>query len=119
MSRLTLIDDGMTLEARVPARPPLHPDVHFTYRPATAKEVSRLLRQGHPTPEEDWKADAALVASHVLSWDVQAKAADGVITTAPISPDSLARLPAPLFTALLNFVCGYATSGEQERSEKN
>lgn len=113
-----IIEDGMNLEGRIPARPPLYGELRFVYRPALSTEVYRNVRTQRQSPEEEWRADAAIIARHLVSWDLQTRAADGSLVLAPINEGILAKLPHAVFQQLLAHVQGYATT-EQERSEKN
>jgi len=114
MPRLAL-NDGYTLEAAT-----LHecdgtaglPVVCFRYRPALPDALAEwrygLNRATSGRAEVD--ATARFLADHLVSWDV--RAADG--TNAPVSADTIRRVPEPILNQLLRRVLSWAGPAQEQ-----
>jgi hypothetical protein len=114
MSLLIPIHDGYTMEAKVQLGRGLPPLI-VTYRPALADEVYDFLRAPQATGKEKLKAVTDLLSAHLKSWN----AADETGAAAPVSAESLRRLPHRVLERLVDLVTGYAPSGEAEADAKN
>jgi hypothetical protein len=102
-----LIQDGFTLDGDIPARGP-YPAVAFRYRPALAEDVYEYTQARVDSGKKRLEATVAIVAKHIVSWDVE----DGDKKPVPITPATLARVPQPYLDAMLDHVTGYAYVGQ-------
>ncbi|MDB5312656.1 MAG: hypothetical protein JWO38_6858 [Gemmataceae bacterium] len=118
MARLSL-NDGYTLDAATlpefgGARG--FPVVTYRYRPALPdalaewRYASRMAGSG----KAEVDATAKLVAGHLVSWDVEV--APG--TTAPITPETVRKVPEPILNQILERVVSWA-GPEQEKAAGN
>jgi hypothetical protein len=88
-----LINDGMTLKATASAN---GKSINFTYRPALAEAVM------------DYQIAAGRAASgaeRMRAWDVED--GDDSLRTAPITVDTLNRIPPYLLNKMVDFITGY------------
>jgi hypothetical protein len=110
------IDDGLTLDGVIPARPGLHPALAFTYRPATAAEVQRYLNALARGDERDpIRATVRLVEAHLVEWEAKGKGGEPL----PLSEAALRRLRHQVLQGLADHVCGYVASGEADDDAGN
>lgn len=116
--------DGYTCRgaAELPGRPRLA----FTYRPArpaATYEYRRAVRAAE-TGDAYWAAVRALLAAHVIGWDVQQAAPNGHAVPLPFAPAALDRADLQLlfgaayFDQMVNHVTGFEAA-DWEREEKN
>lgn len=102
-----LIDDGFTVEAVTAAatkdgRFTDLPVVSFAYRPATWPAVAAWQRS-YGTAQEAEETVRLVVAS-LVRWDVVTAAGQ----PAPLTADSVRRVPGPVFDQLLAAIVGWA-----------
>ena len=118
MPRLA-IDDGYTLEAAT--KPDFGgmsnlPVVTYRYRPALPdalgewRYAARLAASG----KAEVDATAKLVADHLVSWDVT----DAAGKPAPITPDTVRKVPEPILHQLVDTVASWA-GPEQDAAAGN
>lgn len=107
-----LIRDGYTLEGLIPARPGLHGELRFSYRPALPERVVEYLRADKSTAAKEVGAAVKLLGEHLVSWDAEEP------LTPEGAPGLLRRLPHPVLTALVDHVTGYSATDWAAR-EKN
>lgn len=100
-----LIPDGFTLEGLIPARPGLHGDVRFKYRPARSERVIEYLKADKGTPAKDLVADVKLLLDQLVSWEVEA----------PLDEPTLRMVAYPALQTMVNHVCGYSATDWKER----
>jgi hypothetical protein len=89
----------------LPERKGVHPALSFTYRPALATEAQDYRAGLNGSPEDIHNARVALVASHLLSWDVR----DCKGVAVPISESVLHRVRYQALTALAGTILGGPT----------
>lgn len=114
MGLLIPLNDGYTLEGKVPAFGTL-PELNFRFRPALPDTVYEFLRSPRGSGKDEAKAVVELLGKHVVGWDVKEKE-DG--ETIPVSPDALKRLPHRYQQRMVDIVTGYAPD-EQAKDVKN
>jgi len=112
------IDDGYTLDGET--LPEFGNDrglpvVQFRYRPAMAAAQSAYLAKLRKLdrPEDEFEASARIICDHLVSWDVLQKG-----RPAPITPESLSKLPFSVVGQLLTAVLSWPER-EQEEAAKN
>lgn len=108
-----LIRDGFTLEGLVPARPGLHGEVRFSYRPAIPERVGEYLKADASTAPKELANHVKLLLEHLVSWDVEENG-----QPVPLDAAALRRVPHGALQVLLNHVTGYTATDWGER-EKN
>ena len=104
-----LIRDGYTLDGKIPAKPGLHGEVKFSYRPALPERVVEFLRADTSTPVRELANTIKLLSEHLVAWDEECD---------PTSPETLRRVPHSALQLLVNHVTGYSATDWAER-EKN
>ena len=102
-----LIDDGFTVTATL--KRGRWPEITFTYRPALpeASDTYQLEAQRAQTGADRTRAATGLLLKHLVSWDAQLVGKSDEDGTAPLSAESLRRLPPIVRDALVDVVCGY------------
>lgn len=98
------INDGLTLDATIEARPGLHPALRVKYRPALPEKVNGYLKELRLSGKAHTDAGVDLLAEHLVSWDAKDDAGNEV----PISPRVLRRIYQPLLERLLDLVTTYS-----------
>lgn len=109
------IDDGFTLQGKITELRGVHPEIHFTYRPAMpvrayAFASSRLNR----TPEEQLEETAKLLAEHVTDWDAR----DRVGNVLPRDVRTFKGIYARALDQMLDAVLGYSPAARSEDEKK-
>ncbi len=104
-----LINDGMTLTAKVAARGPW-PELVAKYRPALPAAVIEYVEACKPSAAARLQATIKLLTDHLVSWDVTD--AKGEIMA--VTPASLRRVPQPYLDELTNHVTGYGSQAEED-----
>ena len=115
------IQDGFTLTGKIAARPGLHGEVCFVYRPALPEDVYEYQRKrdAAKTAREQLDIDARLLVDdgrtrgHIESWDV----VDVDDKPIPLTVATIRRLYTSAINTLLNHVTGYVATFED--AEKN
>lgn len=94
----------------VPPWPALELEVHPAC-PADILQHEAAVKAAGDDPAKAVRANAEFFARHVAGWSatVEAAGGDGVVRTvpAPVSPDTVASLPLPVFNQLYDIVCGF------------
>ena len=114
-----MINDGYTLEAATVPDCDGYTDlpvVHYRYRPAMPDALAewRFALNRAATGRAEVDATSKLLATHLVSWDVQAADGSGV----PITVDMIRRVPEPILNQLLRRVLSWA-GPEQEKAVGN
>jgi hypothetical protein len=99
-----LINDGMTLKATASAN---GKSINFTYRPALAEAVMdyQIAAGRAASGAERMRAFASILVPYLQSWDVED--GDDSLRTAPITVDTLNRIPPYLLNKMVDFITGY------------
>ncbi len=107
---LAYIHDGYTRNGHIKAVPGLHPEVKFTFRPATAAQVELILGKTRREQNDDAVTSfhSQVIASHVIEWDIQ----DEKKRPLEIKVDKIRRLQSGVFGKLFGMVIGQIPSEE-------
>ena len=100
-----LIHDGYTSDGKVEAAG-RWPELNFRYRVALPEAVFEYRRACRAGGKEELAAAVSLLKGQLVSWDATLLA-DGKEEGAPVSPENIRRLPAPVLDRLVDLVCGY------------
>jgi len=96
-------DDGYTESGYVEAKPGLHGEFRFTYRPLLTETRSRLLRSfDNLKAEEQDLIVAKTLAERVASWSLTKQSGEAV----PVAVDNVRRLKPAIFFRLWSVVLG-------------
>lgn len=111
---LDFIPDGYEFPAYIKARPGLHREFRFTFRPFTQQEVIALStkRDRAETNEEKARIQAEAVAPRIKTWS--AKMPDG--GTVAINSANLLRLTPTLHDSVCGIVLGYWPSDDDPKT---
>lgn len=100
------IDDGQTVDFRIPAVPGIHPELTGAFRPALPG--SRYTFERDPEPDGDAYAKklAGFVRKRIVSWSATVRKGDAR-EPAPVTVELLLKMPPSMFSKLSNIVLGY------------
>lgn len=107
-----LIRDGLTLDGKIAAVAGLHGELRFNYRPALPEDVHAFVNL---PPKETFRGTVALVARHLVSWDLLDEREQEI----PPTEAHVRRVYYSVLQQLANHVCGYVFSGDAEADLKN
>lgn len=108
-------DDGYTLEAYLAAKPLMHNEVRFTYRPLELPERATMLNILDRGDEKvSAKAFSAVLASRISKWTITQKLADGTRIPMVIAEKEVSRLKPLLWRRLVNIVILGVEAGDQD-----
>lgn len=102
------LEDGYTAKGYLKAVPQLYPEVRFTYRPILPEQRAAFVeavRKAKDGPGAE-RRTAAILAKHLLTWDVTDSKGD----TVSITGDRILRLRWALYDRLVAVVL-YGTEG--------
>jgi hypothetical protein len=96
-------NDGYTEPGYVAARPGLHDELRFTFRPMLPAEQGKWVRDSDKMRPELFDRECAkMIASRVKSWSL----VDGKDEPLPISPKTIGQLKPAVFNRLHGIVLG-------------
>ena len=103
-------DDGYTEQGYIEAKPGLHGEFRFSYRPLLAEDRSRILRTMNEMSDE--KQDvvvAKTLAERIMSWD----------NPKPVTMEQARRLLPAVFYQVWGIVLGTSPSGLDPRWDED
>lgn len=100
------IDDGQTVDFKIPATPGLHPELSGAYRPALPGARYTFERDPDTDGDAYVKRLSAFIRKRVVSWSATVQKGDKR-EPAPITAELIAKMPPTLFSKLANIVLGY------------
>jgi hypothetical protein len=110
-----LIQDGYTMEGKLPDRGALHGEITFKYRPALPEAVNAYLKEiNNATADKALAADLRLIAKYV----VEIATVDDWPADEAGRVKMLRMVPHPDLQVLVSHVCCWS-AGEWAAKEKN
>lgn len=108
-------DDGYTLDAYLAPSARLTTAVRFRYRPTEIVDRALLMEVNSKHSEKEVsKKFADVLASKIVSWDIETLGPDNVLVPMPITPVNILRLKPPVWIRIINIVLWGIDGGDSD-----